>query len=256
MKLLKPILTLIAGLLLVGAGFALNIAITPEKEEEPATIEVNASIELPETIPTLELNDLGEVVEGEEYPYVESVDGGQFLDEKGEGDFEGLGAIEEVDTSSVDAFKKSTLGRCIRANNVYGSQCVSLARAFWWSYAKRDVSTCGTGLARGMMACSDQNAGNDFETIWGASDIIPGTWIVTGGTYTGHICMALSTPVNGYVRCLGENQGGISCPGGGAATNIINLSLKNFIGGYIPKSYIPVEPEPEPEPEVLPDTSH
>ena len=251
MKLLKPILTLIAALLLVGAGFALNIAITPEKEEEPATIEVNATIELPETIPTLEINDLGEVVESEEYPYVESVDGGQFVDEEGEGDFEGLGWSESYPTDTPEAFRNATIGKCVRAGNRFGSQCVSLSRVYWWSYANRDVSTCGTGLARGMMACSEENAGDDFDVIWGASDIIPGTWIVTGGTYTGHICMALSTPVNGYVRCLGENQGGLPCEGGGAATNIINLSLKNFIGGYIPKSYIPVEPEPE----ELPETS-
>lgn len=200
----------------------------------------------------------------EEIATVEEIDGGGlFKDQYGEGDknsdmYYELGAIEEVDTSSPEAFKNSTLGRCIIAGNYYGAQCVSLARAFWWDYAGFDVSTCGTGLAKGMMNCSEQNAGDKFQVIWNKNEIIEGTWIVLDGKTTGHICMALTKPQGDYVQCLGENQGGIPCEGGvgGAGTNIINLSLKNFIGGYIPLTYIP-EPEPEPEPEpspIAPDT--
>lgn len=196
----------------------------------------------------------------EEIPTVDNIDGGgKFQDAINVGDAESvlyyeLGSIEEVDTSSIEAFKRSTLGRCIVASNVYGAQCVSLARAFWWAYAGFDVSTCGTNLAKGMMNCSEQNAGDKFKVIWNKDEIIAGTWLVLDGKTTGHICMALTAPQNGYVQCLGENQGGIPCEGGigGAATNIINLSVKNFIGGYIPLTYIPPEPAPAPLP---PDTS-
>lgn len=245
---------------LIGAGFGLNFVVRPstdpETGEKKTVVEINAQIELPETVTTTELNDQGEIVETESYPFVESVDGGQFLDIEAS-EYHELGEIETVDTSSPEAFKRSTLGRCIIANNYYGAQCVSLARAFWYSYAGRDVSTCGTGLAKGMMNCPDQNAGSEFKTIWSPNEIIAGTWIVTGGSYTGHVCMALGPVVNGYVTCLGENQGGKSCGDGigGSATNIINLSVKDFLGGYIPKAYIPA-PEPAPTPEVLPDTSH
>lgn len=198
----------------------------------------------------------------EEIPTVDDIDGGgKFQDTINVGNadpnlYYELGSMEEVDTSSVEAFKKSTLGRCIVANNYYGAQCVSLARAFWWDYAGFDVSTCGTGLAKGMMNCSEENAGDKFKVIWNKDEIIAGTWLVLDGKTTGHICMALTAPQNGYVQCLGENQGGIPCEGGigGAGTNIINLSLKNFIGGYIPLTYIPPEPEPEPVP-LPPDTS-
>lgn len=198
----------------------------------------------------------------EEIPTVESVDGGgRFKDniniDNGEPQlYYELGSIEEVDTSSPEAFKKSTLGRCIIANNAFGAQCVSLARAFWWSYAGFDVSTCGTGLAKGMMNCSEDNARDKFKVIWDRNEIIEGTWLVLDGKTTGHICMALSKPVNGYVSCLGENQGGVPCEYGvgGAGTNIINISLKNFIGGYTPFTYIPPEPiVPEPTPSA-PDT--
>lgn len=261
-KIIKALAGVGISVALVGAGFALNFAVRPNNEEGGSTIEVNATLELPETVTTKIETDQGEIIEVENYPFVESVDGGQFLDEETgvsveDGGYRELGAIEAVDTSSVEAFKNSTLGRCIIANNYYGAQCVSLARAFWWSYANRDVSTCGTGLAKGMMNCAEENAGDDFEIIWDTDRIIAGTWIITGGTYTGHVCMALGSPINGYVTCLGENQGGSSCGEGvgGSATNIINLSTKNFIGGYIPRSYIPA-PEPEPLPEELPDTSH
>lgn len=236
---------------LVGGGFALNFVVRPNAEVERntgTTIEVNAQIELPETI-TIEGQGGAEDI----YPYVESVDGGQFFEMQVEevADGHGLGAVESVDTSTVDAFVKDTLGKCLLGGNSYGYQCVSLANVFWYSYADRAVSTCGTGLAKGMMNCSEQNAGSEFEVIWNTDDIIKGTWIVTGGSYTGHICMALDKPVNGYVKCLGENQGGKSCGEGtlGSATNIVNLSIKNFIGGYIPKSYIS-------KPDVIPDTSH
>lgn len=203
--------------------------------------------------------DLGE--SSEEIPTVDAIDGGgRFqdtinVDKDSDNFYYELGAIEDVDTSSVEAFKDSTLGRCIIASNYYGAQCVSLARAFWWSYAGFDVSTCGTGLAKGMMNCAEENAKDKFKVIWNTDEIQKGTWIVLDGATTGHICMALSKVNNGYVTCLGENQGGVPCAYGvgGAGTNIINISVKQFIGGYTPLDYIEPEPTPMPVPDA-PDT--
>ncbi len=53
---------------------------------------------------------------------------------------------------------------------------------------------------------------------------------------------------NGYIALLGENQGGAGCNGGGAAANIINMSLKTFRGAFRPKIYVKPAPAPEPEP--------
>lgn len=229
------------------AGFKVETRIEPLVKENPNKIVVSDD-QLPAAID----GDLGEIYD-DIIPTLEEVDGGKFEDiETGlslkEGEYAELGSIELVDTTSVAIFTRDTIGRCIVANNRFGAQCVSLARAFWWSYANRDVSTCGTGLAKGMMECSEQNAGEEFKTIWNTEEIIPGTWVVLNGGYTGHICMALGKPANGYVTCLGENQGGKSCGDGimGAATNIVNINLKNFIGGYIPKTYIPAP--------IVPDT--
>lgn len=232
----------LGGALIAGLGVTGIIKLSEHK----VTLEIEYGAEPAITY------DKGEGIE--EIPTVESIDGGgRFQDtidvkEGEEGLYYERGAIEEVDTSSVAAFKNSTLNRCIIASNYFGAQCVSLARAFWWSYAGYDVSTCGTGLAKGMMNCSDENARDKFKVIWEKSEIQEGTWVVLDGSTTGHICMALSKPIGNYVTCLGENQGGIPCDYGvgGAGTNIINISLKNFIGGYTPLDYIEKEPEPEP----------
>lgn len=243
-KLIAPLILAIIG------GLGVTIAVSTNQGKIEVKIDYSE--------PTINKDKGGDY---EEMPTVETIDGGGMFKDMTNIDgaepdmYYELGALEQVDTSSVQAFVQSTLNRCIVANNYYGAQCVSLARAFWWDYAGFDVSTCGTGLAKGMMECADENAGDKFKVIWNKDEIISGTWIVLDGKSTGHICMALTAPNGDYVQCLGENQGGIPCEGGigGAGTNIINLSLKNFIGGYIPLSYIPPEPEPEPAP-LPPDT--
>lgn len=250
---------LVAGLAVAAgviAGAAININIEQGK--------VNATITYSqEEIPATLYTDQGQEIETTEYngdfiPTVEEVDGGMFEDETTglsvtEGNYSDLGWSEWYPTDTPEAFRDATLGRCIIAGNKFGAQCVSYARVYWWSYANRDVSTCGTGMAKGMMNCADQNAGNDFEVHWGNQGIQDGDWLVSdGGTY-GHICMALGPVVNGYVACIGENQGGHKCEGyGGAATNIINFNVKNVIGYYRPKAYIKPAPQPSPTPSPSP----
>lgn len=235
------------------AGIGIGVKINSETGE----ITINPVTYSEEQIPAFIEDDKGEVIEVEGIPTVEEVDGGLFEDKDtglstAEGDYEDLGWSETFNVSSPEAFKNDTLNKCIIANNKWGAQCVSLARVFWWSYADRDVSTCGTGMAKGMMECSEQNAGDEFKVFWSEdySQIQAGDWLVfTGGQY-GHVGMALGSVHDGYVTLLGENQGGTACPEGGSATNIINISIKNLIGFYRPKAYIK-PPKPTP---VAPDT--
>ena len=247
-------------LIIAGAtGIGVKLSITPT--EEGFTSEIQFS---EEQVPAALEDDQGEVVEtesfeGEEIPTVEEVDGGKFEDETTglsatEGEYEDLGWAETYNVSSPEAFRNDTIGKCIYANNKYGAQCVSLARVFWWSYANRDVSTCGTGAAKGMMNCAEQNAGNDFVIYWkdSANKIQAGDWLVFDGGQWGHVAMSLGPVKNGYVAILGENQGGKACDKGGAATNIINISIKNLIGFYRPKAYIKPEPKPTPTPTPAP----
>lgn len=239
------------------AVIAVGLAFTIKIETNKFKAEIKYS---GENLPAL-IDGLGEVTEidGEEIPTVEVVDGGLFEDIANgltpvEGDYKDLGWSEYYDTSSPEAFKNDTLGKCIVGNNIYGAQCVSLARVFWWSYADRDVSTCGTGMAKGMMNCAEENAGDDFLVYWRNDmyQIQAGDWLVFDGGLYGHIGMALGGVNDNYVALLGENQGGRECYGGGAATNIINASLSQLIGFYRPKAYVKPAPTPEPTP-VLPD---
>lgn len=245
-KILYIIVIVLSGL--IGAG--IDVAIRPT--ENGITVDASYNIEFSDVqVPAEMTNDQGEIVQDENIPTVEEVDGGLFKDDF-DADAGDKGWSETYDVSSPDAFKNDTLGKCIIANNYYGAQCVSLARVFWWSYADRDVSTCGTGMAKGMMNCADENAGDDFEIYWRDSidKIQAGDWLVFDGGMYGHIGMALGGNNNGYVALLGENQGGHSCGVnvGGSATNIINISVKNLIGFYRPKAYIKPESTPEPIP--------
>ena len=253
--------------LIVAVLFGLVISLHFNREDKKDAEVPEAVIEYSdEQIPAVVEDDMGEIVEvervdGEEIPTVEEVDGGLFKDadtgvSTADGEYADLGWSETYDVSSPEAFKNDTLGKCIIARNYYGAQCVSLARVYWWSYADRDVSTCGTGMAKGMMNCWEQNAGDDFLVYWSdaVGQIQAGDWLVFDGGQFGHVGMALGPVVNGYVALLGENQGGHSCGAGvgGAATNIINISVRQLIGYYRPKAYIKPEPAPEPEPEPEP----
>lgn len=218
-----------------------DVKLTPSSESVPAVIE----------------GDQGELIEIEGIPTYEEIDGGQFMDISemdGQGEYHDQGWSETYNVTSPEAFKNDTLNKCIYANNYYGAQCVSLARVFWWSYADRDVSTCGTGMAKGMMNCAEQNAGSDFLIYWedAKHNIQAGDWLVFNGGEFGHVGMALGPVVNNYVTLLGENQGGMYCEKGGSATNIVNINTKNLIGYYRPTAYVKPEPKPEPEPEPTP----
>lgn len=249
---------------LVAAIIGINVNLNLQSTEEGFKAEIQIS---EEQVPAVIEGDQGELIEineseGVEIKTVEEVDGGQFKDKDTgvsviDGQYADLGWSEWYPTETPEAFKNATLGHCIIANNYFGAQCVSLARVYWWGYANRDVSTCGTGMAKGMMNCAEENAGDDFLIYWAEDkpQIQAGDWLVFGGGQFGHVGMALGPVVNGYVALLGENQGGASCGAnvGGSATNIININTKDLIGYYRPKAYVKPAPEPEPIPEPVVD---
>ena len=101
-----------------------------------------------------------------------------------------------------------------------------------------------------MWACKENNARDSFTLITNPSSIQPGDWIITDGGTWGHVAMAVGSNNNGYIAVYGENQGGVLCPQGGSQPNVINLSMKTFLGAFRPNAYIIPEPTPE-----APDTS-
>lgn len=242
-KLIAIIKILIPVIIGVLAGVGVDLAIRPTQEGEVKVEASYTTLELSEKqVPAVVEDENGNTSEID-LPTVESVEGEQVSDE--ELDF-GQGAF--YDTSSPTAFKNSTLGKCIDFDSKFGAQCVDLAQAFVKSYANRWWSTCGTGAARGLWDCRDKNAGEDFELITDQNQLQAGDIVVFNGGQYGHVGMAMGPASNGYVALLGENQGGKGCSGGGAATNMINMSLATFRGAFRPKAYVVVEPKPEPTP--------
>lgn len=264
-KNLKPwivALIILLAALFAGAGVKLKI----DADSLMATIDYAPEAEEVEVTDESKIEKIdggqGEVkVDGEEIPTVETVESNGPVNDLSvvecpEGEECGRGATyPTLDISSPQAFANATLGQCIDVDGYYGAQCWDSMAAFWYNYTGRTLSTCGTGAAKGTIAdgCWQKNAGSEFTMIWDAKKIQAGDIAVYSGGEWGHIGMAMGGYNNGYFTLLGQNQGGKSCPGGGAAGNIINLSTKNFIGAFRPNIYIKPEPKPEPTPEPTPE---
>lgn len=244
-------LLIIAGSILGFFNVSLNIKVSDLENQEAVelVIDTGSKIEFAENqeIETVLETEDGEI-EVESLPVVDMVDGGEIQIEDESLDL-GKGEFYPFDTPQE--FKDATLGKCIDLDGKWGAQCVDLANAFWKEYTNRWITTCGTGTARGIWDCKDENAGKEFKLITNANDIKTGDFIIFDGGAYGHVGMALGKPNKGYVSLLGENQGGTSCSGGGSATNIINISLKTFKGAFRPKIYdLPKVPDtgiPNPE---------
>lgn len=244
----KTILAFLATIILgIAAGTGLGFNISPEGEiiaETDFTMEL-AEQQVPTVIETAE----GEI-EVIEAPTVEEVDGGK-IEECPENEECGLGNYAWVDVTTVQTIRASIEGLCIDVDNAFGSQCYDTSAAVSENMTGRRLTTCGTGAASGMMNCWEQNAGDDYEVIWDPTQLQPGDILVSGGGKYGHTGVVLGYYNDGYIALLSTNQGGKSCPGGGSSANVINFSLKNFIGAYRWKEYIKAEPvEPETPAEI------
>lgn len=164
----------------------------------------------------------------------------------------GKGAYIYAPTGTATEFKNYTINKCWNTDGYYGAQCWDLGDLFWQNYAKRNLSTCGTGAAKGAWNCRTQNAGNEFDLITNPRDLQLGDWVIFNNGQWGHVGMAMGSYNNGYIALLGQNQGGSACSGGGSSANIINISLSSFAGAFRPKTYVKPTPAPEPTPTPSP----
>lgn len=231
-----------------------NASIEYSDEQRKATITLGNEANDPEA-EEFGLGEAGEEVEIDDIPTVEEINvDGPVMDvdagdgvssvECPEGEECGIGAFIYAPTETPSAFKNYTLGKCLNTddnptNRGWGAQCWDLADVFFQNVSGRRAQTCGTGAAKGMIAdgCWQKNAGNEFEMIWDPTQLQAGDWVIFTNGQWGHVGMALGSYNNGYITLLGQNQNGGYCDGGGSATNIINISLKNFGGAFRYKKY-------------------
>lgn len=237
---IKKFISFILVILGISGGYITARITEDHKIEIKSDIILDYSIELAdESVETKIETDEGEI-EIIEAPTVESVDSG--ISDCPEGSECGLGKYIYAPTETATVFKDYTINKCWNTDDYAGSQCWDLGDLFWQNYAGRNLSTCGTGAAKGTWNCKEQNAGDNFILITDKTKLQLGDWLVFNNGKYGHIGMAMGTYNNGYIALLGQNQGGKSCNGGGSSTNIINISLNSFVGAFRPKSYIKLEP--------------
>lgn len=164
----------------------------------------------------------------------------------------GLGVYYNVPHDNYDNFRNAVNGRGYDVDNAYGYQCYDGACLLWMQIG-RWLSTGGTGAARGCWtAAKTENAGNDFELIYNKADVKRGDVVVFNCGSYGHIGFA-DEDYNGgaSIRLLGQNQGGTSNPSGGAAFNVINMSMATFLGAFRFKAW-KATPAPTPTPTPTP----
>lgn len=247
---LKQIISIIlVAILGIAAGCGVGLNISAGFSEGTLNISAGFSMELAdEQIPGLIETVEGEEVLDQNIVTVEEVAGNQIAVECPEGEECGKGQYIYAPTNTPIAFKDYVYGGCWNTDGYYGAQCWDLADLFFQNYAGRNFSTCGTGAAKGSWNCKEQNAGDEFDLIYDVTALQAGDWIIFSSGQYGHVGMAMGSYNNGYITLLGQNQGGSPCEGGGSSANIINISLKSFVGAFRPKSYIKPEPTPTPLP--------
>ena len=159
----------------------------------------------------------------------------------------GRGAV--VPTDNWQVFRNAVIGNGYDVDGYYNAQCWDGAALFWLNAVGRSFSTGGTGAARGgWEAARAVNAGSEFDLITDRNAIQAGDWLVFGGSQWGHVGMAVSGNLGGYVRLLGQNQTGT---GNGAPFNEINMNLGNFLGAFRLKRWHS-SPAPAPAPQPTP----
>lgn len=224
------------------AGAGIDVAIRPT--ENGITIDTKYTLELSDIQIPAQIEGESENVN---IPTVEEVYGDSADAECPEGEEEcGLGHYVYAPTETPEEFKNYVIGKCWNTDGYYGSQCWDIADLFWQNYAGRNFSTCGTHYVKGSWNCKEYNAGDNFDLITDPTELQYGDFVVFDSGTTGHIGMAVGRYNNGYIALLGQNQGGKVCEGGGSSANIINISLKSFIGAFRPKSYVKPNPSPLP----------
>lgn len=138
----------------------------------------------------------------------------------------------EYDT--YDHWRNFCLTHGINFDYAYGNQCWDVPAILWFEYGLW-LYTGPNGYAYECYAVSrDRNAKPPFSKVTRKVDIKRGDCLVfapSGLNYTGHICFAdADYSGSDIIPCLGQNQGqGISS---GTPSNIVNLNLRTFLGGF------------------------
>lgn len=155
-----------------------------------------------------------------------------------------------VPHGTYDEFRTYCLTHGVDVDYVYQNQCVDTPKLLWYQYGL--TLQTGNGYAYGIWTIMrNQNAQPPFIQVIGANNVKRGDVVVfnhAGSFFTGHIAFADEDyNGSGRLRCLGQNQGqGISY---GTPSNVVNLSMANFLGAFRNTNWQTTPPTP-PTPSV------
>lgn len=161
----------------------------------------------------------------------------------------------DVDISSYDRFRATTIGRGFDVDGAYGYQCVDLAMVLWGltgHFPYPYISTGGTGYAYGIWYANIVNAGTDFDLIYRIEDVKRGDLVILDrGRFTGDVSghdgyADEDYDGSGYMWLLGQNQENPN-PYTGHVTTRNRMSVAKFMGAFRYKAW-GGGPGPGPEP--------
>lgn len=157
----------------------------------------------------------------------EAVDAHKQFEEEG-----GRGQAYRVNISTYDAFRNDVMGKGYDIDGSWGWQCWDGCALFWQQLGLRLLT--GNGCAYGCWTLNrDTNAVDQFTVITDKTQILRGDVLVFRTGEFGHIGFADEDYRGGNsIRLLGQNQGGVAGPNGGAAFNVINMSMATFLGAF------------------------
>ncbi len=170
----------------------------------------------------------------------------------------GRGASYSVRYDNYDNFRADVIGKGFNVDSSWGAQCWD-GVCLLWQQLGLWLQT-GNGCAYGCWTLKkDVNKANKFILITDKAQIKRGDVLVFRTGEFGHIGFADEDyNGNGYIRLLGQNQGGAPYVGGGACFNTINMSLATFLGAFRYEGWVnttaprPAEQVPAPTPKLQP----
>ena len=155
-----------------------------------------------------------------------------------------------VPNGTYDQFRGYLLNTGVNVDYAWGNQCMDTIMLLYYQYGFR-LQAGPIGYAYEVWTNKRwQNSVGPFTSYEGRENIKRGDILVFnayGSYYTGHIALADEDYHGGNtIRILGQNQGqGI---GWGCASNVINYSIWNFLGGFRNNIWTSTPPPTPPTP--------
>lgn len=154
---------------------------------------------------------------------------------------------------TYDEWRNYALTHGVNVDFAYGNQCWDICALLWYQYGLR-LQT-GNGYAYGCWTIMrDQNARGPFIQITDINDVKRGDVLVfnrAGSFYTGHIGFADEKyNGSGRINVLGQNQG--QGTASGTPSNIVTMSVSNFLGAFRNTNWVQPEPTPITTPSRFP----